>query len=331
MDKLIEELIKSFGVSSKEENIKSLIRKELENIKASENIHIEIKEDVMGNIIAKLGEGKEKVMFCTHMDNPGIMATLIDNNGFARISPIGNLKPEKLVRSFIKFQNGTVGRIDASKDKPSRDDLFMDLGVSDKETAHKRVKEGDVAELTGERFISNNRIVAPNLHSKLGCYVFLKAIRRMNDLKKLSKELYFVFSSQMEPGFRGARAATSEIKPNMAIVLDSLEAKDYVGGNDVLKLEGGPILCIYDKSLVVHNEIKEIINNAAERSNIALQYNIGAGRNEGGLIHKEVGGVKTAMIGIPCRYMYTSGEMMSLKDTDSVIDLISSIIEEISK
>ena len=50
------------------------------------------------------------------------------------------------------------------------------------------------------------------------------------------------------------------------------------------------------------------------------------GQNEGGLIHKEVGGIKTGMIALPCRYMNTSGEMMSLKDVEETINLLGKII-----
>ena len=327
----MDELLKSFGVSSKEDNMRSLIKKELQKIKHEEKINIEINEDTMGNLIAKLGEGKEKVMICTHMDNAGVMVTSIESSGFVRISTVGNLKPEKLVRSFVRFENGALGRVDALKDKPSRDDLFIDLGVSDKEAAYKKVKEGDAAEIVGKGFMSDGKMVASNLHSKLGCYTLLQVIRGIKDVKNPNKELYFVFTSQMEAGFRGARAAASEIKPNIAVVLDSLEAEDYIGGNNIIKLDGGPIICIYDNSLVIHNEVKKIIEKAADKLKITLQYSVGNERNEGGLIHKEAGGIKTGMVGLPCRYINTPGEMMSLKDIEDAVNLIGGIAEYICR
>lgn len=329
MDKLMESLIKTFGVSSKEIYMRNVIKEEIEDIKINDNINIEVLEDVIGNLIVKLGKGSERIMICTHMDNTGVMAVMIENNGFIRVSPIGKLKPESLVRSFVKFENGTIGRIDASKANPSRDDLFIDLGISNKEVASKRIKEGDLGEVTGQGFISHNRIVAPNLHSKLACYALLKVIRRFKNIQSLNKEFYFVFTSQMESGFRGARAAASEIKPSIAIALDSIEAGDYIGGSYTLKLEMGPAVCIYDKSLIIHDDIKKLIQDTADNLNINLQYIIGDNKNEGGLIHKEVGGIKTGVIQIPCRYMYTSGEMMSFKDINGTIDLIYGIIKKL--
>ncbi|MGY0373893.1 peptidase M42 [Clostridium sp. JNZ J1-5] len=326
MDKLIERLLNSFGVSGRESSIKNIIKSEIEAIKISKKLNMEVKEDAVGNIIIRLGNGREKFMICTHVDNGGILATMIENNGFIRAYPIGNIKPEKLVRTLVKFENGVLGRIDSAKDKPSKDDLFIDLGVTSKEVATNQIKEGDVAEVVGYIMNSNGRVMAPNLHSRLACYIVLEVIKKINDFDNLDKEMYFVFSTQMETGFKGAIAAAYEIKPNAAIVLDALESEDFIGGKGAIKLDKGPIVSIFDKSLVIHHEVREIIENAAQRANVNIQYSIGTEKNEGGVIHKEVGGIKTGMIGVPCRYMYTQEEMISLKDVNSTIDLIYSIV-----
>lgn len=316
MNRLIEDLINSFGVSSREEEIKNIIKREVE----------QIKEDNMGNLILKIGQGSEKIMISTHMDNSGVMATFIDDNGFIRISPIGDIKAEDLVGNLIKFQNGTLGRVYASKANPSKDDLFVDLGVSSRETAIKQVKEGDVAEVIVNKLESNCRIVSSNLHNKLCCYALLQVIKGMEDISLLDKEIYFVFTSEKESGFKGARAAAYEIKPDVSIVLDGVEAGDYIGGKGNIKLDKGCVISVFDRSLVIHHKVKELLENAAETLNINPQYSISDDKNEGGLIHKEVGGIKTGMIGIPCRYMHTSGEMMSLEDVNQIIDLLKVII-----
>lgn len=328
MDILMKNLLSSFAVSSREDEVREIIKKEIEDIKTNRNI--DIREDVLGNIIVKLGKGNEKVMICTHMDNMGVMITHVENSGFLRISPVGNIKSESLMRSFVKFKNGTIGRIEAAKESPSNEDLLMDIGVLSKEQAYTKVSEGDLAEFTGQFIDADDRIIAPNLHNKICCYVLLNVIREIKDIEKLNKEIYFVFTSQGEFGFKGARAASSEIKPNVSIVLDSIETKDYVGGDNKLKLDCGPIISLFDKNLVIHHEIKKVIENEAEKMNIAIQYSVGEGQNEGGIIHKEAGGSKTAMIGIPCRYRNSSFEMMSLKDIDNVKALLIDVITKVS-
>jgi endoglucanase len=277
MDKLLEKLLNSFGVSSREDNIRDIIKSEIEIIKGSNGDSIAVREDKIGNLIVKVGEGSQKLMICTHMDNPGFMATLIEDSGFIRVSPIGNIKPEKMMGMLVKFENNIVGRIDSSKSNPVVEDLFIDIGVVSKEIAQSQIKEGAVAELVGNRLESNGRIIAPNLHSKLDCYMLIQIIKEVSTVNNLDKEIYFVFSAQYQMGFAGARAAAFEIKPNIAIVLDGLEAEDYTGGKGNIKLDNGPIITIFDKSLVIHHEVKESIENAAKNHNIKTQYNIGSG------------------------------------------------------
>lgn len=327
MDKLLEELFNSFGVSSREEDIRNIIKNEVESIKSIGNTSINIQEDTMGNLIIKLGDGGEKFMLCTHMDNPGFMVTNIDNGGFLKTSAIGNIKPEKMLGMLVKFKNNIIGRIDSAKSNPTVEDLFIDLGVSSREAAQKQIKEGDLAELIGNRVESNGRIIGPNLHSKLACHVFVEIIKEIMKINNLNKEVYFVFSTGYHKGFMGARAAASKIKPTAAIVLDAIEAEDYSGGKGDIKLEGGPLITIFDKSLVIHHKVKELIEKSADKLDIRTQYNIGSGKNEGGLIHKEVGGIKTAMLGMPCRYLDTSEEIMALKDIDDMRRLVSEVIK----
>ncbi|MCY6372727.1 M42 family metallopeptidase [Clostridium ganghwense] len=323
MDILVKNLLDAFSVSSREDEIRNIIKEELKEIENQNNIKLEIKEDKLGNLIVKLGEGKEKLMICTHMDSPGLMATFIENSGFIRGTAIGNIKLKTLDSNFVKFKNGTIGRIGISKDKPSKKDLFIDISASNREEAIEKVKEGDIASFIGSYLETESRIVSPNLHSKIGCYILLKAIK---EIKKIDKEIYFVFSAQKEVEYRGARAAAFQIEPDECIVLDGIEAGDSIGGNEKIKLENGPAVSIFDKSLVIHHEIKEKIENAAKKINVGFQYSISDEKNEGGFIHKEIGGIKTGMIGIPCRYMNTVGEMISLSDVENTISIIKALL-----
>ncbi|ABK60844.1 peptidase M42 [Clostridium novyi] len=325
MDKLIESLIDSFGVSTKENKLKSIIKEQINLIQENKKVNIDVLEDDMGNLIAKMGNGKEKLMLCTHMDNTGLMATEIDDRGFVKVIPIGDVNLKNISGSFFKTEDGKVARIGFLKEDSSKDNLFVDFGVSNKEAAKSKIAEGEALEILGQKIEVENKIIAPNIHSRIACYVLLKVMENM-DIYKVDKEILFVFSVQKELGFKGAKISAVNIKPNTAIVLDSMESGDNKGGDLKISLENGPVLSVFDRSLVIHHKVKELIETSAEDLGIKLQYSIGMGQNEGGLIHKEVGGIKTGMIALPCRYMNTSGEMMSLKDVQETIDLLGKII-----
>lgn len=317
MDVMLERLVSAFGVSSQEEEVRGVIREELNKI----DCHIN--EDKMGNLIVKVGEGAEKIMFCAHMDEIGLIATYIEDNGFARVSNVGGIHPSEIVHNFVVFQNGTMGKVGATKLEPKVEDLFIDLGVSSREEALNKIKEGDTACLLCDGMEVEDKIMSPCLDDRIGCYVLLRMIK---EIKKTKRELYFVFSTQEELGGRGARAAAYTIEPDYCIVLDTQEAGDYIGGQGNLELEKGPIIKIKDRTLIMHHKVKEMLEEASQRSGVKVQYGISNGSTDGGNIHKENGGIRTGVLSIPCRYTHSISEMVSMKDVEDTINLLKELI-----
>ncbi|AEB77163.1 peptidase M42 [Clostridium botulinum] len=326
MDRLMESLIDSFGVSTREENIKDIIKKQINLINEEKLLNLDLNEDDMGNIVVKLGEGTEKLMISTHIDNSGLMITDIDDNGFFKVVPMGSIDLKNISANFFKSQDGHIGRMGFLKEGSSEDNLFIDFGLSTKENAKDKIKEGDTLELIGHKIEVENKIIGANIHSRIACYILLKVIENIN-IKNLNKELYFVFSVQKELGCKGARLAAVNIKPNSAIVLEAMDSDDTKEGSSKIALDKGTIMSVFDRSLVIHHKVKETIEEISKKLNLKLQYSISDGQNEGGFIHKEVGGIKTGMIAIPCRYINTSGEMISLKDVENTISLLNGVID----
>ncbi|MGH4137616.1 M42 family metallopeptidase [Clostridium sp.] len=317
MDLMLEKLVSAFGVSSQEEEVRGVIREELEKIDCN------INEDKMGNLIVKVGEGAEKIMFCAHMDEIGLIVTYIEDNGFARVSNVGGIHPCEIVHNFVVFQNGTMGKVGATKLEPKVEDLFIDMGVSSREEALKKIKEGDTACLLCYGMEVEDKIMSPCLDDRIGCYILLRMIK---EIKKTKRELYFVFSTQEELGGRGARAAAYTIEPDYCIVLDTQEAGDYIGAEGNLELGKGPIIKIKDRTLIMHHEIKEMLEEASQKAGVKVQYGVSKGSTDGGNIHKENGGIRTGVLSIPCRYTHSISEMVSMKDVEDSISLLKELI-----
>src|SRR3712207_763610 len=127
MDNLLQRLVESFKVSGHEEGIRAIIKEELKSING------EVKEDKLGNLIFKMGDGKEKLMISTSMDEVGLMVTYIEDNGFIRVANIGDINSSSILNKKVIFKNGTIGRIGSSKEKPEVEDVFIDLGLKSKE------------------------------------------------------------------------------------------------------------------------------------------------------------------------------------------------------
>ncbi len=317
MDSMIKRLLSSFGVSGHEDEVRKIIIDELKESTC------EIKEDKMGNLIVKLGEGAEKLMLCSHMDEIGLIITFIEDNGFIRVGSVGDFNTADVVHNIIRFENGVLGKVGAAKANPEIGDLYIDIGVSSREEALKKVREGDVACFLGDAVEIENKLISPGLDNRVGCYILLRLIK---DLKKTDKELYFVFSSQAELGGRGARAASFAIEPDSCIVVDLEEAGDSIGGKGTIKLGKGPVLTVMDRSLIMHHEIKDRLETAAAEKNIAIQYASVSRITDGGAIHKEKSGVKTGVLCVPCRYNHSISEMVCVEDIEKTIELLKELL-----
>lgn len=317
MDSMLRNLLSSFGVSGHEEEVRKVIINELKDVKC------DIKEDKMGNIIVKMGEGQEKFMFCAHMDEIGLIVTYIEDNGFIRVGSVGDFNAAEVIHSFVTFENGVIGKIAASKSNPEIGDLFMDIGAKSREEALKKVKEGYTASFLGDAVEVEDNIIGPSLDDRVGCYILLKLIK---EIKETDKELYFVFSSQAELGGRGARAASFEVEPDFCIVLDLEDAGDVIGSKNSIKLGSGPVLTVMDRSLIMHHEVKERLEKASKDKNIKLQYASVNRITDGGTIHKEKCGVKTGVVSVPCRYNHSISEMVCTEDIEKTTELLKALV-----
>jgi endoglucanase len=313
MDKLLKKLINAFAVSGREEERAKVIKDFL-----TEKT-IKYMEDSMGNILVKLGAGKEKIMLTTHMDSIGLLATHIEEDGFIRTEKVGNFNLENFAYSAIKFKNGGRARVSSGK----KEELFIDSGLSSREEVLRKLKEGDSVAFLSELIETNGRVIGHDLEGAFGCFIFLNLI---SEDYELSRETYFVFSVQHQEGGRGARSAAFEVSPDYAVILQGEEALDHPQGQENIKLGSGPILSIMDKGLILHHEVKELVEAAALKAKIKLQYSISKGTSDGGTVHKEGSGVKTGVLAIPIRYINTPSEMVVLKDVEAITSVLKNII-----
>lgn len=106
MKEIIKRLTEAYGPSGHEEEIRNLIRSELEDEVD------EIRVDKLGNLITyKEGSSDKKVMLAAHMDEIGLIVTHIDEDGFIRFSNVGGVSPYILLGERVIFGNGLEGVI----------------------------------------------------------------------------------------------------------------------------------------------------------------------------------------------------------------------------
>jgi endoglucanase len=296
--------------------------------------------DRHGNVIvAKNPDAKLRLMFAGHADQIGLLVNHIDADGFIYAQTIGGWDPQVLIgqKMLVWTTGGPVNGIIARKaihllteeerkQVVKLKDLWIDIGAKDKDDAAKLVKIGDPITMDlGFRPMLNNMASATAMDDKCGLWVVMEAARRAS-AKSLACGLFAVSTVQEEIGLRGATTSTYSVDPQVGIAVDVTHATDCptidkkVEGD--VRLGGGPV--IY-RGPNMNPVVVERLMKVAGDANIAYQP-AASGRATGtdaNSMQLSRGGVATALVSIPNRYMHSPVEMISLDDIDRAADLLA--------
>lgn len=344
---LLESLSQAFGPTGCEGNVGELV------CKIAERYCDLYATDRMGNFVFKVSPEihnahTKKIMISAHMDEVGMMINEIDGDGYLKFDTLGGIDERVLCgrRVTIGDENKKINGVIASKaihhqnaDERKKatkvSDMYIDIGANSKEDAEKFVEIGDFATFDSEfiRFGKDGRLVKSKaLDDRLGGAVMLEVMKALTEGKiKNTNELYFCFTVREEVGFSGAQTVAQVIKPDYAVVLETTAIADIDDVPPALRVadlgEGG-VISVMDRSTVYNEKLVSYLLELAELKGIKAQVKrYVSGGNDAGHIHKSGNGVKTVAISAPTRYLHSPACVASLDDFDSMIDLLSALIE----
>jgi putative aminopeptidase FrvX len=281
-----------------------------------------------------------KVVIEGHSDEISWYVNYITDNGLIYVIRNGGsdhqIAPSKRVNIHTKkgivkgvFGWPAIHTRNRGKEENARiDNLFVDLGCSTKEEVEKLgVHVGCVITYPDEFMILNeNKFVCRAIDNRMGGFMVAEVARLLfENKKKLPFGLYITNSVQEEVGLRGAEMITKTIKPNVAIVTDVCH--DTTTPMIDKKIEGetqigkGPVITY---APAVQNNLRELIISTAEVNKIPFQ-RLASSRVTGtdtDAFAYSNGGVASALISLPLRYMHTTVEMVHREDVENVIKLI---------
>jgi tetrahedral aminopeptidase len=331
MKELIQKLVEVPGPSGYEKQIRQAVRAEVEPLAD------EVRVDALGNLIARLGQKTDqgiRILLSGHIDEIGMIATHIDEHGFARFLPVGGVMPLTCVGGRVRFLNGAQGVIGIERmpfmDKvPGFDQLYLDLGVSSKKECPVRV--GDMAVFERPFLDLGKRIVSKALDDRLGVAILVEALRQMKTGNITTPhEVYFVFSVQEEVGSRGAATAAFGLEPDLGIAVDVTGSGDTPNGARMdTALGKGPAIKVRDQGMLADPRIVEWMVQTAKQAGIPYQMEIlERGSTDAQLIQLSRGGVPAGCLSIPCRYIHSPSEMA---DLDDIANAVRMVIEMLRK
>ncbi len=295
----------------------------------------ETRVDALGNLIAvkKGAEGGRRIMLAAHMDHIGFVVSAIDEKGFVRVGSVGGVSKVNSQNRRVVFENGVSGVLSGELENHDVTDgnmtkMFIDLGVSSREEAEKLVQLGDVAVYAPDVFeLAGGLMAGPAMDNRAGCAVVVEALKVLGETRN---EVVAVFTTQEEVGLRGAKAAAYEINPDVGIALDVTLCGDTPKGPKIaVKMGAGIAIKILDRSVICHPGVVRELEEAAERVGAAWQREVlTSGGTDAGAIQAVRSGIPCGVLSIPCRYVHSAAETVSLKDMENGVKTLAEFCRE---
>ena len=297
--------------------------------------------DTYGSAVGVINpNAKYKVVIEGHADEISWYVNYISDNGLIYVIRNGGsdhqIAPSKVVNIHTKkgIVKGVFGwpaihtRNKAKEEPPTLENIFIDVGCATKEEVEALgIHVGCVITYPDEFHVLNgNKFVCRALDNRMGGFMIAEVARLLHENgKKLPFGLYVTNSVQEEIGLRGAEMITQTIKPNVAIVTDvthdtttPMIDKKKEG---LLELGKGPVVAY---APAVQQKLRDLIIDTAEEKNIPFQRSAlsrATGTDTDAFAYSN-GGVASALISLPLRYMHTTVEMVHREDVENVIRMI---------
>ena len=304
--------------------------------------------DAYGNCVAVLNKGgSPRLMLAAHADEIAMVVNYIDTDGYIYVRKLGGVdaaitKAQRVVihtrRGPVKGVVGNVAphltRGDEERKLPKMHDLFIDIGAGSAKEAEKLVQVGDPMTLSDEfDLLRNDLAVGRAFDNRVGTFAVAEALRLLAESKaKLQAEVCAVSNIQEEVGLLGARQIAYSLKPDVALVVDVTHATDYPTVNKQqhgnVKVGGGPAITHGGCN---HPEVVARIEQIAKAKRIPLQHeaSAGAGGTDTDVIFWTRGGIPSALISLPNRYMHSPVELVSLKDLEKIPELMAGFAQSL--
>lgn len=327
---ILEKLVKAFGPSSKEFEVKKVIKDLVKNIDCEKD------EDKFGNLVLHFKADGPRIMLAAHLDSIGIIVTDIDKNGLLHFSQIGGLRTSFLLGSRVILENGIEGTIFyEDRDAPWEpkefkiEKFFIDIGAKSKKEAMEKVNIGSFGVFYPIFSESFDRIIAPSLDDRVGCAILVEVAKNLKK-KNLKFDTFLVFTVQEEVGVKGARTSTFEISPEYGIAVDVTTAGDYTEPKiNAIELGKGPAIKVMDGGMITNIELRERLIKMAKKESIPYQLEvITGGTTDAFAMQITKDGVKTAAVSVPTRYVHTQGEVVDKNDIKNVAVLLKQFLEK---
>ncbi len=326
MKELVGLLTSAYGPPGNEDEVRAIIQE-----KVSPFVD-EVATDALGNLIAtRRGHSKAaSVMVVAHMDEPGVIVTHVEDEGFVRFNVVGRVPPHFLLGARVRFSGGFEGVIYAENPDKVKDlepkKYFIDTGLGT--TTGESLKVGGMGVFSGEFQDLGGLWMGKALDDRLGCAVLIEAARELARDPETANHVAFVFSSQSNLGVRGSRTSAYGVSPALGLAVEVVEAQDTPKSERPgVSLGKGVAIKVKDGAVIAHGGVRSLLEETAHKSGIPFQKDVQEkGISDAAGIQLSKAGVPVGALSVPCRYRHTASEAVDPGDVASCSRLLVAVL-----
>ena len=334
---LLGRLCECHGPSGREDDVARIVSAELVATGA------EVTRDALGNLLGRrAGDAASgpRLMLAAHMDEISLMVNHIDERGFLRFITVGGWDARTLVGQRVIVHGrsalpGVVGMTpvhlldDAARNRsPKIEELAIDVGLP-ADRVRALVRAGDMATRTRELIDLGDLVTGKSLDDRVGLYVMIEALRTAGPAVV---EVHAVATAQEEVGLRGARVATTRVRPDIALAIDTCPADDGPGtpaSGPSTRLGKGTAIRVMDASAICAPSVVDLLVRLADERDIPYQFHVAnRGGTDTGSMQLAGEGALAGCVSIPTRYVHSSVEACHPADIGASVALVAAFIEE---
>lgn len=288
----------------------------------------------------KRGAGEDprpSIMLATHMDAIGLMVTLVEDS-FLHITSVGGVDPRILPGQSVVVHTdkedlpGVVvmpparllpdGAGDGVVDIPH---LLVDMGLLPSKVAS-LVHVGDLVSFGTEAVEMSGEIVSGHSIDNRASVAAVTLCLQELQSRSHAWDIWAVATVQEEINLAGAFTSAFQLRPDLAIAIDTTFAKGP-GANDwqAFPLGNGPT---FGHGPNIHPYLFKQFKELAERLEIPFATEVmpGSSGTDGMAMQITAEGIPNFVLSIPIRYMHTPIEMVTLKDIQRAGRLLAEFI-----
>ncbi|MEQ1857017.1 MAG: M42 family metallopeptidase [Longimicrobiales bacterium] len=340
--RLMRDLTEAPGPSGFEEAVRAIVVGEYRALGA------EIAYDGLGSVVATLpgSAAGPRVMVTAHMDEVGLMAQYITEDGFLRVRALGGFLDQAFPdqRWTILGRNGPVPALSGlptvhvtPPEQRARvwslAEISLDVGATSRaEVEALGIRPGDgIAPWSPFLVLPNGRYAAKAWDDRVGLAVMIAASRRIRaENIRIPARIVWVATTQEEVGLRGAQTAVDLAEPDLGISVEAGVSADYPGIGPTQaqeRLGRGPGIFLLDSSMIPNRKLRDFFFDVAREQGIPLQTDVLQGYGEDGAeIQLYDTGRPSVNMTVPTRYLHAHTGIIQRSDFDQAVELLIQVL-----